>query len=466
MQVAVERLPGSKVALTITVEPEAVQQKTEQLFQQHARRVAIPGFRPGKAPRRLLEERVNMKSVQQDAVEALIDVSYKQALDEEKLHPLERGDVDDLNLADDQTLTYTVTVCVRPEITLPDYADISVSLETTVITDAAVDAEIERVRERLAEHQEITDSGIEVDDYVTIDYTMTVDGEPYPEGDASGYPLEVGTDTLFPELNEGLLGAKLGDIVTIKKSYPADYSTPELAGKTAEFAITVQEIRRNIKPEATDAWASTITQGTIETMEELRERVKENLQSAAMQSDRENLRNQIVRKMVEASTLELPETLVDDEYEHLMTQLENELAHRRMTMDEMLDSNGMTEDIFQDSQRTLAKNMVRRSLVLQEIGTRENLLVTEEEIDGTLAALSSDTSVKAMRKELEKSGRMDGLVGRIFHEKVLTLLENKVNVIIDGVETTSTPSGDALDGVVESDGEPEVDEVAAEASTE
>ena len=290
------------------------------------------------------------------------------------------------------------------------------------------------VRERLSEYQEITDTGIEKDDYVTIDYSMKINGKIIPMAQVAGYPLEVGTDTLFSELNEALLGLKVGETTTIDKKYPADYSDDHLAGNDVSYQVTIQQIRRKIKPEANDEWANSVTQGAVETMEELRSRVKENLQSAAAQSDREAVRNQMVRKLVEGSTLELPETLLEEEYEHLIAQFESELLQSRRSLEEYLEENSMTEEQYQSSQRILAKDMVRRSLVLQEVASQESLFVTQQEIDNTLRQLDNNISIKEMRKELEKSGHLDSLASRIFHEKVLSFLESKVNIIIEGEE--------------------------------
>lgn len=440
MQVAVERRPGSQVALTVTVEPTVLEAQIERLFQKHARRVSIPGFRPGKAPRKMLEERINRGALMQDAVEDVIDSTYKEALREEHLEPLERGEIEDLNTAEDLTLTYTVLVSVRPEITLPNYMGLHVTHTATVVDDAQVDAEIERLRERTADFAEITDEGIQTGDYVTVDYTMTVDGAPYPEGDTTGYPLEVGSDTFFPELNERLLGVKQGETVTVSKSYPADYSNEELAGKSAEFEIVIQQVRRVVKPEATDAWAQMLSQGALETMADLRGRLQQNLQVVAAESDHDHIRSALVRQVVDGAELDIPDTLVNEQFEHQMHDMEHRLAHERMSLEEYAEVVGRSVDDMRSEQRLLARDMVRRSLVLQEIARREKLAVTDEDVDAVLAASAQNgKSLKDVRRELERSGRFDHLVSRLFHEKVLGFLEQHADIRIqNGTEEPAT----------------------------
>lgn len=461
MQIAVERRPGSKIALTITVEPEILQQRTEQLFQKFARKVAVPGFRPGKAPRRLIEERINSHLVQKEAIDSIIESSYREALQSENIQPLEQGDVEDLNIADDMTLTFSVIVSVRPEVTLAPYSTLKVNVDSTKVNESGVDTEIDNIRGRSSDFNEVIDQGIETGDYVTIDYTMMVNGEPYPEGDTTGYPLEIGTDTFFEELNEGLLGVKPGETTTVTKSYPEDYSNADLAGKTASFEITVQQVRRLEKPELTDEWAQLISQGALKTVDELRERILHNLQAMASQSDREHVRNEIVRELVAGAQLEIPDTLVEEELDHLTHELEHQLSKQRTTLEEYAESMGKSVDDVRNEQQLLARDLVRRSLVLQEVAQREKLFVTEEELNATIAMLApKDSTPGEVRKELEKSGRLDSLANRLFHEKVLSFLEGQAEITIDG----KLVAEETLEAI--SEAEPITEEIAVLAEEE
>lgn len=443
MQVTIERQPGSKVMLTVVVEPAVMQEQMDKLFNKHARRVNVPGFRPGKAPRHMIEERLNRAALFQDAIEATIDVTYKQALIEQDIDPLERGEIVDVNPAEDNTLTYTVAVPVRPEVTLPDLSTIKVTKTVTQVTDAQVDTEIERLRERSAEFAEVTDSGIETGDYVTVDYTMTLDGEPYPDGDTTGYPLEVGSDTFFPELNDGLLGVQPEATTSVTTTYPSDYSNADLAGKTATFDITVQQVRRVIKPEVTDAWVEMISQEQLHTVEELRERVKMNLQVMASQGDHDGVRSALLRQVVDQSKLELPDTLVDEQYEHLMADLETRAGERHLSLEDLAEALGKTMADLENDQLLLARDSVRRSLVLQEIARRENLLITQDELTAVINQSAPDArAAKKLRADLEKSGQLDHLASQLFHEKVLTFLESQAEVVtVEGpaaVDATAT----------------------------
>lgn len=430
MQVTIDRQPGSKVSMTVVVEPEIMQEQMDKLFQKYAKRVNIPGFRPGKAPRHMIEERINRGLLFQDAIEKVIDITYKQALIENDIDPLERGEIVEVNPSEDNSLTYTVSVSVRPEVTLPDLSSMKVTRPQTEVNEAQVDTEIERLRERTAEFSEVAESGIETGDYVTIDYSMTLDGQPYPEGDTTGYPLEVGSDSFFPELNEALLGVKQGETTTVTTTYADNYGNADLAGKTATFDIIVQQVRRVMKPEVTDAWVETISQGQLHTVEELRERLRENLKVIAFQADHDSVRRDLLRQVVDQAKLELPDTLVDEQYEHLMAELEGRANERHMSVEELAEALGKTMGDVQNEQMLLARDTVRRSLVLQEIARREKLLVTKEELDAVINQSAPDArAAKKLRGDLERSGQLDHLASQIFHEKVLSFLESKAEIV-------------------------------------
>lgn len=459
MHVDVERRPGSEVALTITVEPSVVEEQMEKLFQKYARRVNVPGFRPGKAPRQLVEARVERSALLKDAIEGVIDTTYKEALRENKLEPLVQGEIEDIDTADDLTVTYKVIVSVRPEISLPDLKELTVDYAATRVNDEQVDAEIERVREHSTEFTEVTEDGIQQGDLVTIDYTMKVNSEPYPEGDMTGYPLEVGSDTFFPELNEALIGLKLGETKPIEHDYAEEYSNKDLAGKKAEFDVVVQQVRRQMKPEVTDEWASIVTGGQITTVTELRERIQQNLQELAQRMDRDQIREELLRQLVSKSELDVPAVMVEEEYEHLMQDLESRLAREHMSFEDYSERIDRSIADIQSEQRILARDVVRRSLVLQEVARRDDVSVTDEDINSLLIMESYQRGerdiqqvrkqMKTLRKEMEKSGRLDHMVSRLFQEKILSHLEQHANVHITGLPEPAEEPAPAEGGAAE-----------------
>lgn len=443
ISIDIERREGSKAAVTVTVSAGFVQQKYNERMRQAARKVTIPGFRPGKAPMSMLADYLDAKSIFSHAVDDVINDTYKIALADANLEPLERGEIDDVKTGEDMTLTYVVIVAVRPEIKLPEYTGIVVRHAPTVLTDDMVNHEIERMLDRSADYVELVDEGINDNDYVTVDYTMEVDGAEYPEGSTTGYPLEVGSDTFFPELNAALLGAKRGDVVVVDMSYPEDYGNADIAGKAAKFTVTIQQVRRRTKPEATDAWATAATGGAVANLDALRDRIRENLAQYAERADRDHVRNEIVRQIVEGAAIDLPDTLVDEEYEHLMSELEHRLSHERMNLELYAEVTNRTVEQIEREQNLLARDLVRRQLVLGEIARQEEITVTDDDIDAALTmeayvqgiSESKDVlrKVKELRREYQRDGRLDNLAGRIHFQKVLGFLQESATVIAEAV---------------------------------
>ena len=452
MQVEVERRSGSQVTLTVTVEAERVRERIEQLFQKYARRVSVPGFRPGKAPRSMVESRIDRKALMQDAIDDLINDTFKEALLEEHLEPLERGEVKDAQMAEDSSLTYQVELTVRPEVKLSDYKELVVRHTATPVTDELVESQIERLRESGATFAEITDNGIEQNDLVTIDYTMRVDGELYPEGGATGYPLQVGSDTFFPELNEALPGLKTGDTTTISVSYPEAYSTPELAGKTATFEIVICGVRRRMLPELDVAWVTAISEGDLQTVDELCAQVRKRLEQDAERMDRDHVRSEILSQLVAKSELDVPAALAEEQYGHLMEDLEHQLAHEHMSMEDYARSLSKTVVDVENEQQIFARDIVRRTMIMQEIARRENLYVTDEEIDSMVMVWNFNQDGQSveklkrdlprLRKEMDKSGELQSLVSRLWREKVLSFLEEHADVEIEGRPRKTEEAGE------------------------
>jgi len=470
MNINVERKANSKAVITITILSDDMAKHLEVAFEKQASRIAIPGFRPGKAPKNMVEARINPQLLQQDAVDLAIDKSYRQALNDESLEPLEQGSIEDYKFNDDGSFTYTVNVTLRPEVFLKDYKGITVNVNKTEVKDEQVEGEIERIVAGSTSFGEVKDSGIIIGDYVTIDYNAKVDGEIDEELSTTGYPLEVGNDTFFPELNEGLLGLKADEEKVIDVKYKKTNANEKLAGKSVSYEIKVAQVRRMIRPEVTDEWVTEMSGGEITTVDDLKERIKQNLVGMAAQSDREHARNEILRMVVEGAELDIPDVLADEELAHLIDDFDSRLMRSHMTIEEYAEQAKKSVDDIRTEQQIMARDMVRRSLVMQEVARRENLLVTKEDLDSMIQILAASNNMKSykMKKELEKNGQINNLANRLFQEKIFAFLEENANIV--GGDEQSTPSEDApkpkKPRAKKTDAEGEVKEPATEEKAE
>jgi len=476
MEVQIEQRPGCVVAMTVKVEADQVREQMGILLEKAARRINIPGFRPGKAPRKLVEERIDHAALAQDAVEAAMNASFKEALREHQLEPLDEVQMEDMKTGEDMSVTYTVTFPARPVISLPPLNELEVNYTVTTVTDEQVEAEITRLREQSADFTEV-EEGIQKGDYVTIGYTMTVNGEPYPDGDMSGYPLEVGTDTFFPELNEGLLGLKRDETTTLTVNYPDDYSNKDLAGKTAVFTVTIEQVRRRQIPEATDEWVVLMSNGEAQNLDDLRRALRAELQRMAAQMDRSQIREALMRQLQDRLQFDLPEKLVDEAFDDTMHDLEHRLARERLTLEEYAEMSNRSVATIENEQHMLARETVRRSLVLQQLAREGQIVLKDEEIDqlvlihnmrkGEMPFAQVQKRLKRLRNEMEKSGELDNLMNTFFREKIYQYLESQAQVHLEGIPADAevpSPLEETVEAAIEA-AETEVTEGTEEAQS-
>jgi trigger factor len=443
MQIAVEQRPGSRVALTITVGAEVVTQEATSVFRKYASRVKVPGFRPGKAPQNMISSMVDQEAVMNHAIDNVIDKTYREALSEHKFIPLERAQVEDMTQEEDGSLKFVVVLTVRPTINLGEYKGVEITKQKTDVTDEMVQAEIDRVLQSSAKYDYVTDE-IKADDYAIINYVAKIDGIDAPDLSSTGYPVWVGHDSIFPELNDGIIGKKSEEEFVVTKEYAADFADESLAGKTVEYTVIIENVRRLVIPELTDEFVATISDNNLSNKDELVERVKLNLKYMAENNDNDNLRTEVVRKVVELSELDLPEIEVDEEFQHLMIGLEERLQKRHTTLEQFSEQTGRTLEDIQNEQKLIAQDMVRRSLVLADIAGKEGIDVTDEDIDGVFAmeiyrnkgemsGKSLAKEIANLRREMKKTGALYNIEGKLRYEKVVSfLMQNAVILNPDG----------------------------------
>ena len=273
VEVEVDRREGGQVEVKVRVPPEPVAAVRERVIRAFGRRVTIPGFRKGKAPRPILERSIDPEFLKQQIIDALVPDAYDAALEKEGLHPLDRAQVEEPDLAEDGALTFSATLTLRPEIELGEYSGLKATRRISPVTEVQVDAELDRLRARSAQYVDLPpEATIEKGDLAVIDYEMSVDGEKREEDSAIGYPLEVGADDLFPQLNDVLPGARTGETRALEIDYPDDHVNKSVAGKKATFSVVVQQARRRQLPELNDDFAKQVSD--LETMAALRDRVR------------------------------------------------------------------------------------------------------------------------------------------------------------------------------------------------
>lgn len=422
-KVDLEKLEQNQVRLTIEVDAAAVDAALEKSFQQVARRVNIPGFRRGKAPRAIIERYVGKGAILEGALDALLAPSYRKALDEVQIEPIAQPDVDIVEFEAGKPLRYTATVTVKPEVTLGQYTGLGIPREVRAVSDEDVDKQIEMLRERFAQLIPAADgTALATGQFAVIDFEGTVDGTPFPGGKADNYVLEIGSGTFVPGFEEQLIGLHAGEARDIEVTFPADYRAPELAGKQVRFAVKVKEIKVKELPEVNDDFVKGL--GNFQTVEELRQTIKNNLTQLAEDEAREKQISEAVNRVVDASQVEIPEILVERRLDTMVDDVSHRMQLQGLSLEQYFESTGKTMADLRSELREQAMRAVKRDLVLAAIAKKEGLMAEEADVEREIARMAEAYGRQPadIRKMFSDESNLDALKDSIRIQKAIDFI--------------------------------------------
>lgn len=439
IDVSVERLEGHQVKLEIKVGPDEVSRAFDRAYRRLAGKVNIPGFRRGKAPRPVLESHVGSEALREEALDILLSDSYGRALDAKDLDPIDRPEVDVVTFQEGDALTYTATVQVKPEVKLGTYQGLNLVVKPQAVADEDIQRQLDSIRERAAELVPAEDgAALESGRYAVVDFVGTIDGTEFPGGKAEGALVEVGAGQLEPEFEAALTGAKAGETRQANVHFPEDYRNAELAGKEAVFEITVKEVKEKRLPDLTDELAKELTGLEVEA---LRERIGKNLEEQNQRNARDELRRQVLEKVVEAAEADVPETLVERRIQRREGEMTERLAGQGLTVDGYLEMVGLDREAWTKDLRSRAEHEVKRDLVLEAVAKQERIQATDAEVEFEiirLAASYGEKPEKVRKLLLDSPARLESLREGIMMEKTVQYLvrENSAPQPAQGEERT------------------------------
>ena len=377
--------PGSRVRFEIEVPADEVSRHFATAYQHLAARTRVPGFRPGKAPRAVLERYVGREAVLAEAVEHLVDAGYDAAIVQTDLIPIDQPDVDidPAAVREGDPVTFAATVAVRPTVTLGAYTDYPFSLEVPPVTDEDVEQVIAELRDQQATLRPVDDRGVEKGDLVAVSFQGTIDGEPFDGGSAERLPLVVGEDRMIPGWEDHLIGLKVGDTTEFDLPFPDDYRVETLAGKMAHFRVTLSDLRERVLPELDDDFAASV--GEVQTLDELRAEIRDALTQRADAEARHVFGDRIIDFAASNATVELPEVMIANEVEIMRDELRARLAEQRIGLDQYLQLSSQTPEELMTELREPASRRVKTLLVLSAIAEQEGIDAGEAEIEEEIA---------------------------------------------------------------------------------
>jgi len=415
MQVTREQSAPCTVTLDIQIEPETVSRAFDRAYREFGSFTSVPGFRPGKAPRKVLERYINLERLLERVRDLLAVPAYRKALEQEQITPYRDAQVEFSDLADGQSWQFKAIVPTPPQVELGDYSNITVERPVYTVRDEDVDRQIESLRQNHARLEKVEGRGVQENDILIAEMTVQVEDEtakPEPKRTL----IRLGNN--IPGFDEALLGQQAEEERTFTLTFPEDYQEEEKAGKSAAFTVRILAINQQVTPEVTDEWVRSVT--PFQTVEELRADLREKMaQELADLSDR-IAESRIVEQLVQRATLEFPPVLVEEELEDDLNELRRELEPRGMTYEQYLRYTEKTEEQHRAELEAKAESRVKTVLVLRELARRENLDVTDAEIDAEFDRLveGSDLTEETLARLRSEERRRAAIANNVIRRKL------------------------------------------------
>ncbi|HWN93977.1 MAG TPA: trigger factor [Methylomirabilota bacterium] len=433
MNVTVENLAPCKKLLRFDIDAQAVDSAFADVAKQYQKQAALPGFRPGKAPKDMVLKRYE-KEIEDEAKRKLMGDSYRAALKDHKLEVVGYPDIEEIQFSKGQAMQFAATIETAPEFELPSYRGIVAQREKRSVTEEDIDKALKLLADRVSNFNNVEREAKE-GDMVVVNYTGTADGKPLTElapaakgiTEQKAFWVEVKPDSFIPGFAMQLVGARARDKRTVNIDFPPDFVTPQLAGLKGVYEVEVVEVKEKVVPALDDAFAKTYG---AESFDALREGVRRDLQNELNTKQSRSVRGQIVKSLLDQVTVELPETLVAQETRNVVYQIVQENQQRGITK-EAIDS--QKDEIYKASSNT-AKERVKASFVFQRIADKEGLRVQPEEANARIYALSQQYQMAPDKfaKELEKRNGIQEIWSQLLNEKVIDFLQQ--NAKIEDVE--------------------------------
>ena len=404
MSLQVEKLEKNMAKLTIEVSAEDLDKAMEKAYQKQKSRISLPGFRKGKAPRKMIESMYGKGVFMEDAVNSLVPQEYTKALGECDLEIVSQPEINVTQMEPGKALIFTADVAVKPEVTLGDYKGVEVPKSENTVTDEEVDAEVKKEHDKNARTVAVEDRAAANGDITTIDFEGFVDGVTFEGGKGTDYALTLGSGTFIPGFEDQLVGANTGDHVEVKVTFPEEYQAKELAGKEAVFQCDVKKIETKEVPELDDEFAKDVSE--FDTLAEYKEDVKKKLTEKKEKEARTAKENAAVDKAIENAQMDIPELMTKTECRQMMDDFSRRMQQQGLSMEQYFQFTGQSMDKMMEDMKPQALKRIQTRLVLEKVAEAENIQPSEEEITEEIQKMADAYKMEAdkIREAIGESG--------------------------------------------------------------
>lgn len=419
-----EQVKPCELSLEIEVEQEQVKKAFSDAYKEVGAQTQVPGFRKGKAPRGILEKYVSEERVMERAANKLVQPAFEEAIKEAGVQPFGDAEYEVIHLADAEPFKFKATVPLPPTVELGTYVGLKVDRMVTKVSDEDVDNDIRRMLERMAKVEPVEDRPAKEGDLVILQMAE-------PNGEVRQTIVEVGKN--LPSFDAGLTGIARGETKTIDLIYPEDYDDTALAGTSSHVTVTVSDIKERQIPELTDDLVKEMSanqEEKIETVAELKAKLKESMEKAAVDLADRKVETAIVEKIVETSTINFPGAMLDHEVAHRLQDMLADLEKRKMTLERYLEVTGQRFEDLRSEIEKASERDIRVSLVLDEVTAKEKIEVSDDEVNAELTKMAEEAGypVESIRAYVDRTGGIQSIKHRVERNKVLDFLTHASNI--------------------------------------
>lgn len=399
MSVQVEKLEKNMAKLTIEVSAEEFDAAIEQAYQKDKKKISLPGFRKGKAPRKMIEKMYGTGVFYEDAANIVLPKAYSEAAKECGEEIVSQPEISVTQIGAGQPFIFTAEVALKPAVTLGDYKGVEVEKTPVEVSEEEVDKEVDKERENNSRTIDVDDRAVEKGDMIKLNFEGFVDGTPFEGGKAEDYSLTIGSGSFIPGFEDQLIGAKIGEEVEVNVTFPEEYHAAELKGKPAVFKCTVNEIKVKELPEADDEFAKDVSE--FDTLAEYKDDIRAKLLEKKTADAKREKQNKTVAKAVENATMEIPEAMITEQVRRMADDFARRLQSQGLSMDQYMQFTGLTMDALAQQMRPEALKRIQNSLVLEAIAKAENIEVSDEKVNEEIEKMAAAYKMEADKlKEL------------------------------------------------------------------
>ncbi|HKM43220.1 MAG TPA: trigger factor [Limnochordia bacterium] len=441
MAVKMERLENSRVKLTVDIDVKTLEEAMQEAYRKNVKKINIPGFRKGKAPRQIIEMNYGPDVFVEDAVEILVPRLYGQAVQETEIQAVDQPEVDIEQIDRSEGATFTYIVDVYPELKLGTYRELEAERETIQVSDEDVENVIKQEQERNSELVVADHTAVQEGDFAVIDFTGYVDGKPFSGGAAENHSLEIGSGQFIPGFEEQLVGIEIGETKDVQVTFPEEYHAEDLAGKEATFTVTIKELKEKFLPEIDDEFAKDISEHA--TLDELKAEIRKNLEDEGTRRTTQQLENKLLELIADDSPVEIPKSMLEHQAGHLLDYFLQNMQRQGFNEEMYLEMTGQSREDLEEQFEPQAKTQIVQDLILGAIIEQEEIKVTDDEIEARIQ--ESMASAGELTPELEErmreywNSQREALEVSILREKALQLIVDSATI------TEIEPTTDAVE---------------------